>query len=221
MCIGSTMAHLHSFSTRKAAFAPFSTELEVLCQREWFMKQLGHTTAQWSAFRRGNCRWSTLSTVRCIVCRAASEHASGQTLCAKPRGVRVKTDRADAKMPAQMGAVLELVPDTPQTEDHHIVRELQTVCTGLVKAEVQARNQLAQQKFTLTQTLTHARIRQIEGQIKKIDAEINTRLETCPNRKQALEIIKSFPGLGQVVANTIAFRSKPESLAKRETLYPH
>ena len=122
---------------------------------------------------------------------------------AQSQGARAKTDNADAKMLAKMGAALELVPDRPQTKDHHIIRELQTARTGLVKAKVQARNQLAQQTLSLTQGLTRARIRQIEGQIRKIDAEIKTRLESCPKRKQALEIIKSIPGLGTVVASTV------------------
>lgn len=122
---------------------------------------------------------------------------------AQSQGTRAKTDKADAKMLAQMGAALGLEPDRPQEKDHHIIRELQTTRTGLVKAKVQARNQLAQQTLPLTQGLTRTRIRQIEGQIKKVDAEINARLAACAKRKQALEIIKSIPGLGNVVANTI------------------
>ena len=122
---------------------------------------------------------------------------------AQSQGARAKTDKADAKMLAQMGAALRLEPDRPQAKDHHIIRELQTARTGLVKAKVQARNQLAQQTLSLTQGLTRARIRQIEGQIKKVDAEINARLEACPKRKQAFKIINSIPGMGAVVTNTI------------------
>ena len=122
---------------------------------------------------------------------------------AESQGARAKTDKADAKMLAQMGAALKLVPDTPQPKDHQVIKELQTARNGLVKANTQAKNQLKQQSNPLIKTMTRARIRQIEGQISKLDKEISKRLKACPERKRIARIIESIPGIGSVVANTI------------------
>ena len=82
-------------------------------------------------------------------------------------------------------------------------RELQTARTSLIKAKTQAKNQFAQQHLALTKALTRARIRKIESQIDRFDTEIQARIETCPKRKRNAQIIKSIPGIGQVLANTI------------------
>ena len=122
---------------------------------------------------------------------------------AQSTGARAKTDKADAKMLAQMGAALELVPDTPKDKDHSEIKELQTARNGLIKARTAAKNQLAQQRLALTKTLTRARLRQLEGQIAKLDAEIKSKLETCPKRKRKAEIIQSIPGIGRVLTHAI------------------
>lgn len=122
---------------------------------------------------------------------------------AEAQGTRAKTDRADAKMLAQMGAALGLVPDTPLPKDHHEIRELQTARNGLIKANTAAKNQLNQQKAAILRTMTRARIRQIERQIAKLDVEIRSRLQACEKRKRTLEIIQSIPGIGTVLAHTI------------------
>ena len=126
------------------------------------------------------------------------------------QGTRAKTDKADAKMLAQMGAAFGLVPDQPRSEDHQEIRELQTARNGLIKAGTQAKNQLKQQKNAMLRAMTRARIRQIEAQVAKLDTEIRSRLEACPERKQKALIIKSIPSIGAVVANTILVEM-PES----------
>lgn len=122
---------------------------------------------------------------------------------AQSQGARAKTDKADAKMLAQMGAALTLVPDQPRDKDYHEIRELQTARTGLIKAGTQAKNQLKQQRSNLLRTMTRARVRQIKTQIDKLDTEIRARIQACPERKRKIQIIESIPGIGPVLANTI------------------
>ena len=55
----------------------------------------------------------------------------------------------------------------------------------------------------MLRTMTRARIRQIEGQIAKLDVEIRTRLQACAMRKRSLDILQSIPGIGAVLAHTI------------------
>ena len=122
---------------------------------------------------------------------------------AQSTGARAKTDRADAAMLAQMGAALQLEPDAPLPEDHHEISELQTARTGLIKAATQAKNQLAQQTIPMLRKMTCARIRQIKGQIAKLDTEIDAQIATCPKRARKVQILQSIPGVGAVLARTV------------------
>lgn len=122
---------------------------------------------------------------------------------AESRGQLAKTDRADARVLARMGAAHELQPDTPAAKDRHILRELQSARTALIKDKVRLRNQLDWQKQQLTQRLTRRRLRQIEADIAQMDHAIRSQLETCPTRKRALQLIQSIKGIGAVAAAAI------------------
>ncbi len=110
---------------------------------------------------------------------------------------------ADARMLAEMGAALLLEPDAISAKDRHVLRELQSARTALIKDKVRAQNQLAQQRQPLTRRLTNARLRQLKAQVEQINAAIRTQIETCPKRRNSLILIESIPGIGAVVANTI------------------
>lgn len=122
---------------------------------------------------------------------------------AQATGKRAKTDKVDARMLARMGAALELVPDTPEAEDHHILNELQASRRALVKDKVRAQNQLQQQTQPLTRKQTKARLRQIETHIAQLDAQLHKQLQTSSERERALRQIQSIPGFGAVAAATI------------------
>lgn len=122
---------------------------------------------------------------------------------AESRGQLAKTDRADARVLAQMGAAHELVPDQPAAKDRPVLRELQAARTALVKDKVRLQNQLDRQILKRTRTLTRRRLRQAVADIVALDQAIREQLETCPNRKRALHLIQSIKGIGQVAATAI------------------
>ncbi|ASM71511.1 MULTISPECIES: IS110 family transposase [Roseobacteraceae] len=122
---------------------------------------------------------------------------------AESRGAGAKTDRADARSLAQMGAAHGLAPDTPAAKDRPVLRELQSARTALVKDKVRLRNQLDKQGHALTRKLSSRRLRLVEAQIAELDQAIRAQIETCPVRKRALTLMESIKGIGAVAATTI------------------
>lgn len=133
-------------------------------------------------------------------------------------GIRAKTDRADAQALARMGAALALEADPVHSKDHHILRELQVTRLSLIKARVQAKIQLKHQSLPLTRKHTRARLSQLERQLTQLDSEIKTQLESDPERKAAIGILTSIPGVGRFLAHTILIEM-PEigTLTKKAT----
>ena len=118
-------------------------------------------------------------------------------------GSLAKTDRADARMLAQMGAAHALQPDRLAARDQSVLRELQSARTALVKDKVRLKNQLDQQRHALTRRFSRRRLRLVEAQIAELDYAIRAQLETCPERQRALHLIESIKGIGAVAATTI------------------
>lgn len=108
---------------------------------------------------------------------------------AESRGQLAKTDRADARVLAQMGAAHELEPDLPVAKDRPILRELQAARVALIKDKVRLQNQLGKQHHRLTQKLTRRRLRQVVADLAELDHAIRAQLETCPARTRALYLI--------------------------------
>jgi transposase len=122
---------------------------------------------------------------------------------AESRGAGAKTDRADARSLAQMGAAHDLQPDTPAAKDRLVLRELQSARTALVKDKVRLQNQLDKQCHTLTRKLFRRRLKLVQHQLVELDEAIRTQLAACPARKRALNVIESIKGIGGIAATTI------------------
>jgi transposase len=122
---------------------------------------------------------------------------------AESRGAGAKTDRADARSLAQMGAAHNLAPDTPAAKDRPVLRELHSARIALVKDKVRVQNQLDKQAHALTRRLSRRRLKLIAQQIAELDHAIRAQLETCPTRKRALTLLETIKGIGAVAATTI------------------
>ena len=95
---------------------------------------------------------------------------------AEATGRLAKTDRVDAVMLAKMGAVLGLKADQPKSEDFHILRELMTARRALMKDKVAAKTRLQTTMQMLLKNQINARLKQIEMQIRQVDAAMPKKL---------------------------------------------
>lgn len=122
---------------------------------------------------------------------------------AQAHGTRAKTDAVDARMLALMGRALDLVPDRPMDEIQIVLRDLRVARAGLVRDRTALMNRLAVARLPILRRLAKARLAQAERQIAALDAEIDTCLEACPQRRRAMQILTSIPGIGRVTARSI------------------
>ena len=120
---------------------------------------------------------------------------------AEATGRLAKTDRVDAIMLAKMGAVLGLKADQPKSEILYILRELMTARRALMKDKVAAKARLQTTRQTLLRNQINARLKQIEIQIRQVDAAIAEKVALDEALSNKLAILISIPG----VAKTTAF----------------
>jgi len=122
---------------------------------------------------------------------------------AQASGTRAKTDQVDARVLAQMGAALDLVPDRPAIEGQSELKELQIARTALVKDRTRLKNRLKTQTLAMTRRHTKARLAQVERQLIALQGEIAIRLKASAKRARAYAILRSISGIGDVVAAAI------------------
>lgn len=122
---------------------------------------------------------------------------------AQSKGTRARTDKTDARILAQMGAALTLVPDTPTPQNLRDLRELQIARMALLKDRTRLKNRL--QALTLTFAIKQAKVRLtlVDRQISDIDAEISTCMAQDKATADKRQILTSIPGIGAVTAAAI------------------
>ncbi len=119
---------------------------------------------------------------------------------AEATGRMAKTDRVDATMLAKMGAVLELKGDKPKSKTLHMLRELITARRALMKDKVAAKTRLQTTTQTLLKNQINARLKQIEIQIRQVDAAIAEKIAQDEALSHKLAILISIPGIAKTTA---------------------
>lgn len=126
---------------------------------------------------------------------------------AEAQGLRAKTDRIDARMLAQMGAALALVPDPMVSEEQHDFNALAEARRGLIKDRTRQRNRLhALEQHRSPKLLSRqitAVLRLIEAQITALDSAIEAMIAASPTFKRVAKILRSIPGIGTVASVAI------------------
>ena len=118
------------------------------------------------------------------------------------KGIKAKTDRIDAKMLAEFGAVMlpriTILPNPEERELRRLVRRRAQV----VKMKTQEQNHLcwASEKIRPYVEETLAALKQ---QLAQIEVEIAQALQTNPLWKERSELLCSVPGIATVTAATI------------------
>jgi len=119
---------------------------------------------------------------------------------AEATGRLAKTDRVDAAMLARMGAVLELEGRMPPDKALHELRELLAARRALIKDRTAARTRLATATLPLVKRQLAARIRQIETQLRRIDATMTGTVAQDEAMAHKLAILVSIPGIAETTA---------------------
>ncbi|MEZ5809564.1 MAG: transposase [Zhengella sp.] len=116
---------------------------------------------------------------------------------AQARGTRAKTDAVDAHVLALMGEALDLQPDSPASEDHHDLKQLQVARTAMIKARTRLKNRLATQTLSLLRRQAKVQLALLDRQLKAIDAEIASRLSRDQARSSTS--CNPFPASGPLL----------------------
>ena len=103
-------------------------------------------------------------------------------------------------MLAKMGAVLGLKADQPKSEVLHMLRELMTARRALMKDKVAAKARLQTTRQTLLRNQINARLKQIEIQIRQVDAAIAEKVALDEALSNKLAILISIPGIAKTTA---------------------
>ena len=118
-------------------------------------------------------------------------------------GTRAKTDALDACGLARMGDALALEPDVPISKTTRILKDLQVARTALIKDRTRLRNRAHIQTNKVLQRQTKARLALVEKHIVQLDEEIDALIEANKTTARHRDILRSIPGLGQVVTAAI------------------
>ena len=119
---------------------------------------------------------------------------------AQAMGEEAKTDPADARSLAAMGAAMDLRRVESRSQSQRDLDELVTARDALVKDRTAALNRQKHARHRLLKGQLKNRLAQIGRQIKALDAEIAKVAEADAELSRRLEVLTSIPGVGRVVA---------------------
>jgi transposase len=126
--------------------------------------------------------------------------------CRSARSIRVtpgkldKTDRVDAAMLARMGALLQPDVRAPANEILQELKDLTLARRALVKDRTAAKNRSKHLSIPLLKRQNAQRLRQIEAQLRAIDAAVVALLKKDDELHRRHRILLSIPGISAVTA---------------------
>lgn len=143
--------------------------------------------------------------------RAFEEHLAGRLSLARVNalrarrfaqamGVGAKTDAADARTLAAMGAAVAVRRVEPRSPAQRDLDELVTARDALVKDRTAALNRQKHVRHRLLRRQLKNRLAQINRQIKALDDEIAAVAGADAELSRRIEVLTSIPGVGPVVA---------------------
>lgn len=122
----------------------------------------------------------------------------------KSLGLRNKTDRLEARALAFYGVEREPVPYEPPTPEHAELQALSRYRDALVRESTAAGNRAEQGSASkLVRPMQAKRLRLLQGDIKRIEAEMKRVVDAAPQLKHDIELLSSIYGVGFIVAVVI------------------
>ncbi len=98
-----------------------------------------------------------------------------------------------------MGAVLQLDPQTPKSENISVLREMTNARRGLIKDRVAVKTRIQ----TLLKRHLRERLAQVEKHLKQLDAAIKEAISANAQLIVKLNILKSIPGISDITAAAV------------------
>ena len=120
---------------------------------------------------------------------------------ARSIGRRAKTDAVDARLLAIMASAIEdLRPTEARSEGQRELAELQQIRDALVRDRTAITNRGRNLRTPVGKRVTRQRLRQIDRQLKLVDAEIRQRIGEEREMERRAEILTSIPGISDITA---------------------
>ncbi len=124
-------------------------------------------------------------------------------LFAEATGQLAKTDGVDAAMLARFGEQLAPSVTAPAAESLEELRELVNARAAGVKDQTALRNRLGEALSIMVKAELSQLIQHVVNMNQRIEAAIETLIAADPALARRSELLRSIPGIGPVVANTL------------------
>lgn len=121
---------------------------------------------------------------------------------ANAQGVIAKTDKIDAKIIAQFGAVMKPEPRKLQSAEIRYIRDMLARRRQLMESRTQEMNRIQRAPKPISRSHT-AMIKFLDKEIEWIDRKLNSKVHEILEWKRTAEILLSTPGIGTGVAYTL------------------
>src|SRR5262245_36134158 len=137
---------------------------------------------------------------------------------ARAKGLLAKNDRLDARLLAEFGRVLQPRASLPTPENRAQLDELIGRRRQLV--ELRAGEQIRRQQVACRSVCTgiDKLIRLLDRQIEQLETEIVRRIADDDDLRGRFELLKSVPGIGDVVASTLTVELPELGQANRQEI---
>lgn len=122
---------------------------------------------------------------------------------AKAMNILAKTDKIDARVIAKFGELVRPRSIAITNEKQGELDELVTRRRQLIAARTAEKNRKSQSSSKIVSESIDRCIEALTNDIHQMDAEIAKLIESDDDWKNRLDILKSTPGVGEVVANTL------------------
>ena len=122
---------------------------------------------------------------------------------AKATGRLAKTDRIDARVIAEFGKLLKPRTMEPVTEEQLQLKELITRRRQLITLRTAENNRLGQARTNVSKKSINKVIKLLSREIETLDKEISKRLSDNDDWQDAVKILSSTPGVGDITVATL------------------
>lgn len=119
---------------------------------------------------------------------------------AEATGKRAKTDKVDAQMLALMGQALQLNPTVIRDEVIEMLGEYELLRLALVQQRTSCKNREQILTNKAFKTLVAKQIKQIERDLKALEAKARSELKAHPELQERFDILQTIPGIGPTTA---------------------